>query len=442
MSSTIGKIGLWKTTSLVAGNMIASGIFMLPVALASYGSLSILGWLLSGFGAIVMALVYAWLSRQYAGAAGGPYAYSREGLGSFAGFLVAWSYWISIWSTNAAISVGFVSYLSVFIPAVKATPVNAVLTGLAAIWFLTWINSRGVPTAGSVQLLTTVMKMIPLVAIAGLGLFYIRLENFSAFNVSGLGDFEAISATATLTLFAFLGLECATIPGASVVDPERTIPRATMIGTMLVTLVYILGTVAVMGIIPIGELKLSSAPFSDAAAAIWGEQARYWVAGGAVISTFGALNGWILMQGQIPAAAAADKLLPSFFGKMNRFGVPGGSLFGSSVLITVLLIMNFSGQLSETYKLIILLSTMCALVAYILSMASYMVIAAQKIQERRKRNLHISVAFIGFLYALLAIWGAGKDSVYYGLLFVLAGVPLFALQRIKMAVENDQTRLS
>jgi len=439
MDTPLKKIGLWRTTSLVAGNMIASGIFMLPVSLAAYGSLSIVGWILSGFGAIVMALVYAWLSRQYVGANGGPYAYSREGLGSFAGFLVAWSYWISVWSTNAAISVGFVSYLGVFIPTVSASPVNSILTGLGAIWLLTWVNSRGVPAAGSVQLITTVMKMLPLLAVGGLGLLFIKLENFGPFNVSGTSDFEAIVATSTLTLFAFLGLESATIPGGSVENPDKTIPRATLLGTILVTIVYVIGTVAVMGILPHGQLRESGAPFADAAALIWGEQARYWVAAGAIVSTFGALNGWILMQGQIPAAAAADKLLPSFFARMNRFGAPGVSLVGSSILVTILLIMNFSGKLTDTYKLIILLSTMCALISYILSMASGMVIAAQRITEPKPRRKQITIAFIGFCFALLAIWGAGKDSVYYGLLFTLAGVPLFALQRIRMADEKRTT---
>jgi len=425
------KIGLWRTTSLVTGNMIASGVFMLPVALAAYGSVSLFGWLLSGAGAIVLAIVYARLSQIYPGETGGPYAYTKHGLGDFAGFLVAWSYWISLWTTNAAIAIAFVSYLGVFFPAVSSNAFNTAITALAATWFLTWVNTRGVAAAGSVQLVTTILKLVPLVTIAVGGLFYIRAEHFAAFNVSDSSVAGAITSTATLTLFAFLGLESATIPSGSVEHPEKTVPLATILGTVVVTAVYFLGTVSVMGIIPIGELQKSTAPFADAASQIWGPGAGYLVAGGAVISTFGALNGWILMQGQMPAAAAADKLLPAVFAKENKFRVPAISLIGSSVLITILLLMNTSATLADTFQFIILISTMAVLVAYLLSMASFMVVASAKFTDRRKRNKYIALALIGFGYSIWALAGAGMESVYFGLLAVVAGIPLYAWRKMK-----------
>lgn len=425
------KIGLWRTTSLVTGNMIASGIFMLPAALAAYGSISLIGWVLSGFGAIVLAIVYARLSQIYPGATGGPYAYTRQAMGDFAAFLVAWSYWISLWTTNAAIAIAFVSYLGVFFPVVSSGAVPTAFTAIAATWLLTLINTRGITTAGSVQLITTVLKLIPLIVIAAGGLFYIQPENFYAFNVSGGSVTAAVTATATLTLFAFQGLECATIPAGSVEHPERTVPRATIIGTLLVTVLYFLSTVSVMGIIPVQDLQQSSAPFADAARSVWGNWAGYLVAGGAVISTFGALNGWILMQGQMPAAAAADKLLPSVFARQNKSQVPTVSLVGSSVLITILLLMNTSLRLADTFQFIILISTMAVLIAYLLSMASYMIIAARTMERPDKRNLHITLALIGFAYSLWALAGAGMESVYYGLLAVVAGIPLYAWRKMK-----------
>src|SRR5262245_25584687 len=108
------KIGLWTSTSLVVGNMIGSGIFLLPASLAPYGSISLLGWIGSSAGAVVLALLFSKLSTMIPNALGGPYAYTRTGLGDFAAFLVAWGYWISIWCTNAAITVTLVSYLTVF----------------------------------------------------------------------------------------------------------------------------------------------------------------------------------------------------------------------------------------------------------------------------------------------------------------------------------------
>jgi len=429
--SSTGKIGLWRTTSLVTGNMIASGIFMLPVALAAFGSISLFGWIFSGIGAVILAVVYSWLSKIYPGETGGPYLYTKHGLGEFAGFLVAWSYWVSIWSTNAAISLAFVSYLGVFIPQVTESSLHTTLTALSAVWLLTWVNTRGVAVAGSVQLMTTIFKLLPLLVIGFGGLLYLNTDHFSAFNVSGQSNISAITSTATLTLFAFLGLECATIPASSVERPEKTVPRATILGTLIATLVYVAGTVSVMGIIPNDVLQHSSAPFSDAAALIWGEGARYWVAAGAVVSTFGALNGWILMQGQMPAAAAMDRMLPESFAKLNSKNVPALSLIGSSILISFLLLMNVSESLVDAFQFIILMSTMTVLIAYLLSMASYMVLATHHIEFPSKRKWHILMALFGFIYSIWALAGAGAESVYYGLLSVVAGIPLFAWRKMK-----------
>jgi APA family basic amino acid/polyamine antiporter len=214
------KVGLLTTTSLVVGNMIASGVFMLPATLAPYGGISLVGWVISCVGAISLAMAFGWLSRLRPTATGGPYAYVREGMGDFAGYLVAWGYWISVWTTNAAISVAFVSYLGAFIPAITQTPSLGIATGLAAIWFLTWINTIGVREAGIVQVLTTILKIAPLILISIGGLFYLNTDHFLPFNASGESGFSAIMATTTLTLFAFLGLESATIPAENISDPE------------------------------------------------------------------------------------------------------------------------------------------------------------------------------------------------------------------------------
>src|SRR6478752_931938 len=254
------KIGLWTTTSLVVGNTIASGIFLLPATLAAFGGISCLGLIGSSAGALALALLYGKLSKMMPNSLGGPYAYTRAGLGDFPAYLVAWGYWISIWCTNAAITVTFISYLTVFFPILATNKILAVTTGLGAVWFLSWVNTRGVKAAGRVQFVTTILKLTPLILVSIVGLFFIELKNFSPFNISGESDFSAITATATLTLFAFLGIESATIPAGNIHEPEKTIGRATILGTCITILVYVLGSIAVMGIIPAAELKNSNAP--------------------------------------------------------------------------------------------------------------------------------------------------------------------------------------
>lgn len=425
------KIGIWTSTSLVMGNMIASAMFMLPATLSSYGSISLIGWVLSGFGAICLALVFSWLSQLMPLANGGPYAYTREGLGDFAAFLVAWGYWISVWSTNAAIAVAFISYLSVFIPALEHNSLLAIGIGLSAIWLLTWINTRGIRDAGIVQVITTILKIAPLALVTIGGLFFIHAENYLPFNSSGSSNLSAITSTATLTLFAFLGLECATIPSGQVENPEKTISRATLYGTLAVTALYILGTVVIMGVLPPSVLKTSQAPFADAAASMWGEWARYLVAGGAVMSTFGALNGWILMQGQIPAAAATDKLFPSIFKRENKFGSPFVSILLSSVFVSALMLMNFNHSLANTYQFIILLSTMTVLVPYLFSAVSYVIIAIKSKELKWSSGIKLTIAMIAFVYSIWALAGSGQESVYWGFLLLMIGVPLYGWSKVK-----------
>ena len=233
--------------------------------------------MIAAIGAFLLAKVFANLSKLLPEAEGGPYAYSQKGLGDFAGFLVAWGYLVSVWFTNAAIAVSFISAMSTFIPVLATNPLIAVIAGLATIWILTWVNSLGILTSGKLQLITTILKVVPLALIGIGGLFFIHWNNFLPFNASGNSTFSAITQATTLAFFAFLGVECATIPSGSVKDSATTIARATMLGTLLATLVYIISTVSVMGMIPMEQLKHSLTPFADAAEIIYGKSAKYWV---------------------------------------------------------------------------------------------------------------------------------------------------------------------
>ncbi len=425
-SSAKNKLGLWTATSLVVGNMIGAGIFLMPSALAAYGGISLVGWLFSAVGAFLMAAIFSRLSKKMLGIDGGPYAYTRAGFGNFMGFLVAWGYWISIWCTNAAISVSLVSALTTFFPELGSNPVLAAITGLSAIWLLTWINTRGIVASGSMQLITTILKLLPLLSIAIGGLFFINLKNFTPFNISGSSTFSAITATAAMTLFAFLGIECATIPAGNIKDPEKTIPRATMIGTLITTIVYILGTVSVLGIIPAINLQHSQTPFADASVKIFGENSKYWISAGVAIAAFGALNGWILIQGQIPYAIAKDKLFPAIFGKENKRGVPSNGIIIGSVLVSLIMLMNYTKGLVEQFKFLILLSTLTSLVPYLFSMASYMVIRFQQKHFNDKGWVSsIIISVLAFAFAFWAIAGAGQEIVYWGFLLLMAGVPFY-----------------
>lgn len=420
-----GKIGIWTSTALVVGNMIGSGVFLLPASLGAFGTIGLLGWIGSSAGAVCLALLFSHLSRTIPNALGGPYAYTRVGLGDFAAFLVAWGYWISIWCTNAAIAVAFVSYSTVFVPALATNSLLSVATGLGAVWFLSWINTVGIKEAGAVQLITSILKIIPLMAVSVVGLFYIEAKNFEMFNISSVSNFSAVTATATLTLFAFLGLESATIPTGNIHEPEKTIPRATLYGTLLTIIVYVIGSVTVMGMIPADVLKDSNAPFADAAAIIWGEGARKVVAIGAIVSTFGALNGWILLQGQMPMAASRDRLFPEIFKRENKKGIPWVGIVISSVLISGLMMMNFTKGLTDTFTFMILLTTITVLVPYLFSAASYGILVLQNKYWKKESLSKIILVTLTIFFSLWAMIGSGQETVYWGFIAIVSGIPFY-----------------
>lgn len=429
------KLGIWMSISLVIGNMIGAGIFMMPSALASYGGISIAGWLVSSLGALLLAKVFSKLSVMVKGKTGGPYAFAKIGFGDYVGFLVAWGYWISTWVANAAIAIAFVSALSVLFPILEESRIAAVVLGLGAIWILTWYNSRGVLDSGKMQLVTTLLKLLPILVIIAGGFFFFDANNFVPFNASEESTLGAIAITGTLTLYAFVGFESATVPADNVEDPEKTIPKATMIGTAITTLIYILSTVVVMGMIPMKELASSPAPFADAMRIMSGEIGEEIVAIGAAIAAFGALNGWILIQSQIARATAIDNMFPKIFKKENKKGVPIWSLIIGSILSSAIMLMNYSDGLVEQFRFMILLSTLCCLVPYIFSAAAYVSISLQRKREKASKTTIFVLGSLSFFYSLWAVFGAGEEAVFWGFILLLLGTPFYVW--IKWKNQNE-----
>ena len=425
------KLGIWMTTSLVIGNMIGAGVFLMPSVLAKYGGISILGWIFASIGALVLAYIFSRLSKYVRNSSGGPYAFSREAFGGFLGFLVAWGYWISIWVTNAAIAVAFVGAMSVFFPVLARDPVWAVIAALGSIWLLSWVNTRGVHSSGKLQLATTLLKVLPLIIIVIGGSFFFNTENYIPFNASDLPASEAIVATAALTFFAFLGIESATIPAADIKDPQSTIPKATMMGTLFTTLVYVLSTVVVMGMIPLDTLSKSPAPFADAMGILAGGAGEKIVAAGAAIAAFGALNGWILVMGQVARATAKDGLFPKIFQKENRRGVPMSGILIGSALTSVVILMNYTEGLVEQFRFMILLGTLCCLIPYLFSAAAYVMLGVRKRQEKKDRIFIRVIGGIGFIFSLWVIYGTGEEAVFWGTLLLLAGTPFYVWMKQK-----------
>jgi APA family basic amino acid/polyamine antiporter len=186
-------LGLSAATALVVGSIVGVGIFNLPTSLAAFGPISLVSMGLTTIGAIALAMLFAALSRRMP-ADGGPYAYARVAFGNRIGFANAWSYWITAWAGNAAIAVGWVLYVEVFVNTGHEKLWSTLLV-LVGLWVPAWINLSGVKNVGAVQLATTVLKFAALAFMATVGLFYIKSANFTPFNASA-GAPSAPSAAA------------------------------------------------------------------------------------------------------------------------------------------------------------------------------------------------------------------------------------------------------
>jgi basic amino acid/polyamine antiporter, APA family len=411
--------------ALVVGNSIGSGVFLLPATLAPFGLNSVIAWGFTASGAIALAIVFARLSRAFP-QAGGPYAYVHVAFGPLIAFVVAWGYWISICVGNVSIATAAASYLSPLFPWIAEKPGASAFMTLLLLWLLTFVNWYGIKASGWVQGVTTVLKILPLLAVGALGLT--SLHSSSAASTLNIPlSVGGVTAAATLTLWALLGLESATIPADKVANPARTIPIATLLGTVLTALICAIACTTVLLLVPPATLTQSNAPFVDLAAQFWGMGAGKLVAVFAAISAFGALNGWILLQGELPRAMANRGEFPRIFARESVHNTPGFGLCFGSALATLLILANHQKSMVSVFTFMILLSTTACLVLY--ALCSLALLRLQWTQQLgAARSGSVALGIVGILataYSLWAIIGAGAEAVLWGAALLLLGVPLY-----------------
>jgi len=306
-------------TALVVGNIIGVGVFALPASLAPFGLTALTGWLITVVGCIFLAISFAYLARTFPHD-DGPYDYTKRAFGEGLAFTVMWCYWVSTWVTNATIAITVVGYITVLVPWLKSNPLLPPITALALLWFFVAINLRGARAVGETQIATTVLKLLPMFGIIGLGV-WVLLTDPGAYRqhaITSPASFSDLSRVSTLTLYAMLGIECATIPACRVRNPERTIPLATVIGTIVTAVVYIGVSIVPMLLIPQATLAASNAPVSDVFVRFVGGRSGELVALLITIGGLGALSGWTMILGDVTQTIARHGHFPQFLAKENR----------------------------------------------------------------------------------------------------------------------------
>ena len=420
-------IGFWKGWSIAVGCAIGSGIFMMPTMLAPYGLLGFGGWLVAGAGSILVALTMARLVKRIP-KTGGPYVYVNEGLGTFSGFIIAWTYWVACVSAIAGISIAFVGYLGFFLPQIANSQINALLASLLLIWIIVFLNIRSLENSSKFQLISTLLKLLPLIFIILLGASNFNVNNLPELNPSNLHPISLIATVTTLVMWSFIGIETATVPADNVINPQETIPKVLIASVITILVLYILVSIAIAALVPTSELINSSAPFALAASKILGVTGGTIVSLGALISTLGSLNANTLTAGNLSLAAARDGLLPSKFVILSKNGTPIFTYLLTGAFVSILLILNYTKGIVNAFVFMAMLSTLSTLIAY-----AFCAIAEFKFSRADEKNLQRNNALLiscgTFLYAFFAIWGAGIEMIIYSIILILIGTPIYLFKK-------------
>ena len=433
------KIGLIPATFMVAGNMMGSGVFMLPANLAGIGSIAIFGWIITTIGAVALALVFSKLTQIYP-AAGGPYAYAKKAFGPYMGYQTNLVYWLANVVGNVGLAVAGLGYLTTFFPVLK-DPLVMALAQIAVIWFFTYANILGPNVVAKLQSITTICALVPIIGIALLGWFWFHPSTYmGGWNVTGKSDLTAIGMTLNFTLWAFIGVESASVSTAVVKNPTRNVPIATVTGVIIAAVCYILSSSVIMGIIPNKELISSSAPFSQAVSIALGQTAGDVVAICAAIGCLGSLGGWTLLVGQTAQAAANDGLFGKMFACETKKGVPATGLAIVACIMTAQVLGTMSPTASEQFGKIASIAVIMTLLPYIYSAVAIKIIGREKMSAKQG-IFYTVIGLIAAFYSMAAMVGSDPAQTRWALMFVIFTVILYELsenRQLEMQGKNEK----
>lgn len=415
------KIGFWSVFALVTGSQIGSGVFMLPASLAPYGLYSLWGWFFSGVGAISLALVFAKLCNKIP-KTGGPHAYVQEAFGPVAGFFTGWTYWTISWVSTTAVVVASVGYLIPLIGIHDPSVHLGLEVGLLLL--ITWLNLRGVETAGCAEFVLTILKIIPLVILPLVAFYYFDIKNFVVSDtVQQTSMSQIFNQVTLLTLWGFIGVETATTPAECVENPCHTIPRAIILGTISVAVLYVLNSVAIQGVIAGDQLAKSSAPYVDATHAIFGGNWYMVVSLIASIICIGTLNAWMLSSGQIALGLAQDGLMPSIFSRKNKYDAPVAGLIVSCLGIIPLLFLTCGHNLAKQVSMLIDFSVIAFLFVYLVCCVALIKVSLRQGSIFTMRQKAYSA--VATLFCLWVLYEASLKTVMTASLFIVTGFPMY-----------------
>lgn len=369
MTASLKRMGALGATVFVAGNMIGSGVYLLPATLGAYGSITLVSWGVAAAGALVLGLVFGLLGMVRP-TGDGAVAYAAEGLAPVFGHISWFAYWLTAWVGTPAVAVAATGYLAFFFPVLRQ-PALGVACSLALIWlavFACWLGPRVLARLSGGTLL---IGLLPIAIAIGVGAVAFDPGLFAAsWNVSGTPDITAATAAVVPIFWAFLGLETANMVAAVVGNPRRNLPIAAVGGVALAAMVYIAASAALMGLKPASALAVSTAPFAEAIAPVAGAVTAALVAACACAKAFGALSGWVMVGAETGRAAAVSGYLPRFVSELSPDRKPLRDLIVVGLLMSAVILVTVSPTLGRQFMVLINISVILSMVQYLLCSAA------------------------------------------------------------------------
>ncbi|PYC28475.1 putrescine-ornithine antiporter [Aquipseudomonas alcaligenes] len=425
MATAGKKMGLTGLTTLVAVNMMGSGIIMLPSSMAQLGAVSLLSWVITAIGSMAIAYCFAQCGI-YCTRPGGMSAYTEEAHGKSAFFLCSYLYFLSLAIGNVAIAISAVGYMTPFLPWLGSGAIPLFVGTVGLIWLTTLANFGGPKVTGQIGSITVWGVIIPVAGLSLIGWFWFDAEVLrQAWNPNGIATSEAIAQSIPLTLWAFLGMESAAQNSDAVENPQRNVPLACLLGTLGAAVIYVASTTVIMGIVPNAELASSSAPFAFVYAQMFNGWVGDIIMALAVMACVGSLLGWQFTLAQTAKVTAEQQMFPRLFARVTLLGAPIAGLLANAALQTGMAVSTISPNASEQFGKLVNLAAVTNIIPYITALSALLIImqkagVARGVQYRNGAALAVAMA-----YSFYALYASGTEAVFGGMLVTAVGYLLF-----------------
>ena len=432
MKTTAKKMSVFQLTTMVAANMLGAGIIMLPTNLAQVGTISVLSWLVTAVGALLLAYIFA-QAGMFSQIKGGMGGYAEHRFGKTGHFMASYAYSISLIIANVAIAVSAVGYgaelFGIDLNAVQTSQVTIVL-----LWFAAILNFKGNRFTGQLSNITVWGSIIPVFAIGTIGWFWFNPDMYiAAWNPNDLPFFDAVKQSISLTLWGFLGFESAAANADSVENPKKNVPIATVAGTLAVAVIYVLSTNVMAGIVPNADLLNSNAPFGLTYMHMFNSTVANIVMASMVISCCGALLCWQFTLSRVFKSAAEAGYFPKVFARVNSKDAPVRGVLILLVVETVLTLFTANDILREQFEMLVNLAVVTNVVPYILCTLAVPVMMRQSgLSESRIKNFNI-IAVFGVMYCIYAIYACGVDAIVGGVVALAIGFVIYIVRKAMIA---------